>query len=220
MINPFRFNNRTTGARFAAVATGYCAIIGASLFLSYELRFDFDLPPEYKAERFSLLMVAVAVKFFWLLVFRQFGSLLTFFSVPDLLRIVAAMGSSGVAFYVVRGFAARTATWPRGVILIDFVLSVVGLCVMRLGFRMYRERFGGARLTELDKVRRIAVIGAGDAGAKLVGEALGKPRLGLRPVFFLDDERPNMATVFMECPSSADPTTSVIFAKSTPSTPV
>jgi len=134
------------------------------------------------------LSASLPIKLGCLLLFRQFGSLLTYFSVPDLLRIVAAMASANLATYFLRWGVSPGMLSPRGVVLIDFVLAVGALAALRLGFRIYRERFSRQLGQAPEQVRRIAVLGAGDAGAQFVREALARPTLGLRPVCFLDDD--------------------------------
>ena len=55
------------------------------------------------------------------------------------------------------------------------------------GSRLYRERLS---LNEKpgEKTQRIAIVGAGDAGAALASEFLNNPRRGFRPVLFFDDD--------------------------------
>jgi len=166
----------------------YSGLLAFCRYFSYEIRFDFVVPPEFQAERLLSVAVSVPIKLGFLLLFRQFGSLLTYFSVPDLLRIAAAMACANLATYLLRYGITPGTMSPRGVELIDFVFAVGALSIMRLGFRIYRERYANARHLGQKTPRRIAVLGAGDAGAALAGEAIAKPHLGLRPVFFLDDD--------------------------------
>lgn len=175
--------------RALALVLLYSLLLSGTRFLAYELRFDFVVPASFQTERLLSLAISVPVKLGALLLFRQFGSLLTYFSVPDLLRIAAAMASANMAGYLIRVGLTPELTSPRGVVLIDFVLSVGALSFLRLSFRIYRERYGGGSKGDRKrKVRRVAVLGAGDAGAQFVQEAQSRPSLGLRPVFFLDDD--------------------------------
>jgi len=166
----------------------YAFLLGGCRYLAYEIRFDFLVPPEFQQERLLSLAVNIPIKLGFLLVFRQFGSLLTYFSVPDLIRIAAAMACANFSSYLLRnGFGPGLAS-PRGVVLTDFVFSVGALSAMRLGFRIYRERYLGESIPVGKATRRIAVLGAGDAGAQFVREVQAKPSLGLKPIFFLDDD--------------------------------
>jgi FlaA1/EpsC-like NDP-sugar epimerase len=174
--------------RALALLTLYAMVLGACRYLAYELRFDFVVAREFQEERLLSLVLNLPIKLLFLALFRQFGVLLTYFSVPDLLRIAAAMASANLVSYLLRIGVTPGIVSPRGVVLIDFVLSVGALSFMRLAFRIYRERYAGGEQREAKrKVRRVAVLGAGDAGAQFVQEAQARPSLGLKPVFFLDD---------------------------------
>ena len=175
--------------RAIGLLSAYVVILTACRFVAYEVRFDFFVPAEFQAERLASLALSIPIKLIYLVLFRQFGSLLTYFSVPDLMRIAAAMASASITAYGIRFFVLQTGTPPRGVLLIDFVLSVAALCAVRLALRIYRERYGSSKKTDKKTARRIAILGAGDAGATLAGEAISRPSVGIRPVFFLDDDR-------------------------------
>ena len=180
---------RDQAIRVVALVLLYGAILAFCRFFAYELRFDFFVPDQFQQERLVSLAVNLPIKLLCLLFFRQFGSLLTYFSVPDLLRIAAALALANFVSYLSRLGLTPGMMSPRGVVLIDFVLAVGALSFVRLGFRIYRERFSSkARSTDGQKVRRIVVLGAGDAGAQFVQEARSRPSLGLKPVFFLDDD--------------------------------
>jgi FlaA1/EpsC-like NDP-sugar epimerase len=166
----------------------YVLVLSASLYLAYDLRFDFAVPVEHQSSRLFFLGISVLSKIGLLVLFRQFGSMLTYFSIPDLLRITIAMGTYSLLLNMIWLLSAGTWAPPRGVILADFVLATTGLCSARLGLRLYRERFMGAVRAD-SKNRRAVILGAGDVGASLAGEALRRPSLGITPVFFVDDNR-------------------------------
>lgn len=176
------------GSRALALMALYIMVLGGCRYFAYEIRFDFIVPPEFQQERLLSLALNIPIKLGFLFFFRQFGSLLTYFSVPDLVRIAAAMGAANLTSYLLRYGITPGGMSPRGVVLMDFVLSVGALSSMRLGFRIYRERYLTGIKRDGKAARRIAVFGAGDAGAQFVREVQAKPSLGLKPIFFLDDD--------------------------------
>ncbi|HEY0966870.1 MAG TPA: nucleoside-diphosphate sugar epimerase/dehydratase [Opitutaceae bacterium] len=189
--NPFGASSsdwRDAFTRAVTLVLLYSAVLIACRYLAYEVRFDFVVPEIFQQERLQSLAIVLPIKLLFLLLFRQFGSLLTYFSVPDLIRITLAMGGANLTAYALRAVVTPDQLSPRGVVLTDFVLAVGALGLMRLGFRIYRERYGSGQKTDGRAVRRIVVMGAGDAGAEFVREALAKPSLRLKPVFFLDDD--------------------------------
>jgi FlaA1/EpsC-like NDP-sugar epimerase len=174
--------------RLLAIAIAYAAVLTASLYLSYELRFDFVVPEPYQMDRLMALFAVVGVQLVALVVLRQMDTMVTYFSVPDLVRIVVAISGALLLLLAIRPFVGLAIIMPRGVLLIDFVLSVVGLCVLRMGARIYRERVSLAKRLAGHGQQNLAIIGAGDAGAGLARDFLNTPARGFRPVAFFDDD--------------------------------
>jgi FlaA1/EpsC-like NDP-sugar epimerase len=181
------FINRIS-TRFWFIGCAYAGIIAVSFYLAYELRFDFALSPEQQEERLRLLKYILVIKFLALVLMRQMGSVLRYFSMPDLIRLVAAMAFSSVAMIAPRILGHSLFILPRGVLLIDLLLSVVGLCALRLVFRIYQERMAVARSDRDYKFQVVVIVGAGDTGASLAKELLAKPARGLKPIAILDDD--------------------------------
>lgn len=176
--------------RLLALALVYAMVICASLYVAYELRFDFVVPEPFQEDRLASLWLVVGVKLLLLSSVRQLDATLSYFSVPDLKRIVFAMTAALGLLLVLRMLPLGLGNPPRGVLLIDYILSVAGLCSLRLGGRLYRERVNvSQRVRESSGVRQnLAIIGAGDAGASLARDFLNTPARGFRPVIFFDDD--------------------------------
>jgi len=176
------------GLRFWVTVFAYLAIMASAFYLAYELRFDFAIPPEFQEERLRMLKYAVAVKFLCLVVLRQTGSMLRYFSIPDLVRVAFAMVLGSMLLIAPRLMGQAAYVLPRGVLLIDLMLSVGGLCAFRIALRVYQERISMATGRAGKKMEDIVIVGAGDSGATLAKELLSKPSRGLRPVAFFDDD--------------------------------
>jgi FlaA1/EpsC-like NDP-sugar epimerase len=166
----------------------YVVLLSVALWFGYVLRFDFLIPEKYQLQYLGELPLVLLLKLIALLFFGQFGVLLSYFRLPDLYRIVAAMSlSSGVlvvAWYLFPEFPIP----PRSVLLGDYICSLIFLGVFRTGLRVYRERMVPDP-KGLTKQKRVAIVGAGRTGATLAGELQGRQSVGLRPVVFLDDDR-------------------------------
>lgn len=177
--------------RRAVLLLLYAAQLVASLWVAYDLRFDFEVAGPYQLERLCVLLWLIPLQLACLARFDQFKPLLGYFSTPDLARMVYALTvAMGVAWLVWAAFGAGVAP-PRGVIVADFIIAVVGLTGARLALRTLREYLHTASaVPKEDSVRRrVVIIGAGDAGAILAQQMIQKPNYGLEPVAFFDDSR-------------------------------
>jgi len=175
--------------RFALLSLLYATELTASLWLSYELRFDFSVDPGYQHERLFVLLWLIPLQLILLGFFHQLRTLLEYFSTPDLGRMFRALAISSAVAGMVWIWPGPGFAPPRGVIVLDFVLGLMGLTGVRLALRMLREsRIVPTNGNGLRK-RRVGIIGAGDAGALLAHELSLKPGYGLEPVAFFDDNR-------------------------------
>src|SRR6266478_1104808 len=69
----------------------YAAELGASLWMAYDLRFDFALDAVSHHERLIVLLWLVPTQLILLALFRQLTPLLGYFSTPDLTRMFHAL---------------------------------------------------------------------------------------------------------------------------------
>ena len=175
--------------RLTVLLAAYSAILFLSLVFALWLRFDFQVAPEYWTRFWKSLMWLLPLKLFALILFGQFRTLLTYFSMPDAKRIAAAMGLSALVAIMIWFLLGGLGVVPRGVIVSDMVLSFLGLTTFRTALRLYRERVSsfGDRARPGRK-RRAAILGAGTAGAALLRDIQGRQGLGLDVVCFIDDD--------------------------------
>src|ERR1035437_6207067 len=167
----------------------YAIELTASLWVAYELRFDFMMEPAAQQERLLVLLWLVPLQLILLGLFHQLTPLLGYFSTPDLARMFHALFISSIITVIVwvawgAGFAP-----PRGVIAMDFVFCLVGLTGVRLALRTFRESLTVSSKGRGRQRRRVVIIGAGDAGAVLAHELSLKPGYGLTPAAFFDDDK-------------------------------
>ena len=68
----------------------YAAALVGSLWLGYQLRFDFAVPEETERSFLLVFSWVISFKLFCLWRFRQFDVLLGYFSIPDFSRLLWA----------------------------------------------------------------------------------------------------------------------------------
>jgi FlaA1/EpsC-like NDP-sugar epimerase len=178
---------RIPALRLFALMCVYGTVLGLGIFVAYELRFDLEVPDNIEQTMLYVCATTVAVQLVCLFLFHQFDGLLTYFSTPDLRRLLSACSLATLIIATLRFTLGVTIAPPRGVILIDFILSIAAIGALRLSFRGVRHFIYGAAGPTTGRVRRIGIVGAGDCGAVLVKELLRSPWLGMRPVALFDD---------------------------------
>jgi FlaA1/EpsC-like NDP-sugar epimerase len=174
--------------RFTALLLAYTLELSTAFWLAYDVRWDFAVPDAFLTQRLQLLAMVVICKLLLLHSFGQFRSMLSYFGLADFSGVVLAMSAASVMMVGLWCVAAPGASPPRGVILMDFVLSISFLSAFRLFLRVVRTRVISGRVRPGLDERRIAIIGAGDVGEAFAKELLSRSGGGLRPVVFLDDD--------------------------------
>ena len=147
-------------------------LTGVSFWFSYELRFDFNVPTLFQVRRAVLLPYVALLK---VLAFYFIGGHSTnwrYFGIRDLPALfVHGTVCSAIVFLLSASFDEF---WvPRGVIVIDFLLSTMLVGGLRIGLRVLRERLPKLFHKKIAVGRQPAiVIGAGDAGEMIIREML------------------------------------------------
>ena len=168
----------------------YAAALLGSLWLGYQLRFDFAVPEE--TERTFLLVFGwvISFKLFCLWRFRQFNVLPGYFSLPDFSRLCWMLFAMCLFVFGVSTHLGSDYTPPRSVVLIDFSFSLLALAGIRLMFRQAHARAVNRKPgPPRQRARRAGIIGAGLVGTALAQEFAARRELGLQAVAFFDDDR-------------------------------
>ncbi len=181
---------RSLAARALILLVGYSVVLLACRWAAYQLRFDFNVGKEPVHLRHLHVdwMWELPVQLIWLAFFGQFSGLLSYFSVPDLRRLFFATMAASGTFLAIRYLFPIPYGISRGMLLTNTILSFSGLAMLRLSFRIYRERFSAQSTRVRGRRKRVGIFGAGDAGANLARELIARRGLGLAPVAFFDDD--------------------------------
>ncbi len=112
-------------------------------------------------------------------------------SMRELRLIVAAVtvSSAAVSAVMLLLFENRIfVAFPRSILIIDWVLSIIFVGGIRYSLRMLAEGKNRSVISQENvSPKNTLIIGAGDAGALVAKELQKNPQLGLKPVGFLDD---------------------------------
>jgi hypothetical protein len=166
----------------------YAITLSACLFLAYLLRFDFDLPRQDFFDFWRVLPWMVTPQLVLLFWFGQVRGMLSYFSFRELRQTVAALG---LAFLVQLGLwqVVPTSFLPaKSILPLDLILSLAGVCGVRLCFRMLRERATLPRPSKAARQARTAIVGTGDLATNLALELSRNHVSGRKIVAFFDDD--------------------------------
>lgn len=166
----------------------YVLGLGASVWVAYQLRFDFAIPPDHYLNFKWIVAGIVVTKLLLLFAFGQFGSLLSYFGFHDLGKLLAVSAlSAALMLGVWLAFGVSYAP-SRAVIVTDLLVSFLYLCGFRLSLRLFREGyFDKNSLT--GNFKHVAIMGAGDVGADLARDLLMRRGRGMVLKCFFDDDR-------------------------------
>ncbi|HSV85127.1 MAG TPA: nucleoside-diphosphate sugar epimerase/dehydratase [Levilinea sp.] len=172
---------------------GDIVLAATVVFGSYVLRLEPG--PElnlYLPSAYWLAALAVLIKPPIYYAFGLYRRVWLYASIQELKLIAAAVtvASIPVGFAILLLFnAGFFVGFPRSVLIIDWLLSILAVGGLRFALRMLAENKAASTLTAAPaQSRRVLIIGAGDAGALVVRELQKNPQLNMLPVGFLDDD--------------------------------
>jgi len=153
-------------------------------FFAFQLRYDFSPPDEHWPAMLGGLLLLLPLEG---LLFRATGlyrGIWAFSSLPDLARILKAVGLSALMLIALATFLAPEPALPRAVLVLYPLLLVLIMGGGRAAYRMWKEHrlYGALNLQGTP----VLVLGAGRAGANLAQE-LARSR-EWRVLGFLDDD--------------------------------
>jgi len=163
-------------------------LVAAATICAFVLRFGWTFAttrPEYP---FVLVAGLLAKP----VIFRLFGLYNRYWryaSVFDLLLIAVAVTTSSLVMgaIVAAGVTAGVIEqFSRAVWVIDWLLTFLAVAGLRLSIRLVAE--AAPRRAGLAALRRVLVVGAGEAGMLIVREMRKNTHLGLEPVGYVDDD--------------------------------
>ncbi len=171
------FNSRILLAFLHDLTAAGLAWLGA-----YWLRFNLNIPTEFWPSALGTLAWVMPLQ---ALAFWRFGlyrGIWRFASLPDLRRILFAVGVAALLIPLALFMFQIKAVVPRSVLVLDPILLLLIMGGSRLAYRAWKEHRFGALATEREP---IIILGAGGAAASLVRE-LAQSR-EWRVVGLLDD---------------------------------
>jgi FlaA1/EpsC-like NDP-sugar epimerase len=178
---------------------GFCKMIAdagilvTAFWFAFLVRFEGAIPDPFLRVMLLYLPFALATKLLILGVAGEFKASWRYTGLRETIRIWCCLALGAIPLLICRQLRDVGAEWlrilPVGVILLDIVLSFLGLLAARTLVRVASERIERRKGTRSPS-RRVPtlLIGAGSAGALVAKEILARPDTGIHLVGFLDDD--------------------------------
>ncbi|MBT3240368.1 MAG: polysaccharide biosynthesis protein [Chloroflexi bacterium] len=165
-------------------------LIVITIFLSFLIRLEFlQVLRDYIPTILWMIALSFLIKPF---IYRKFGLYQRFWiyasSREALIVTLGAILAAIIVGLVMLGLQALQvfALYPRSVIIIDILFSILAVGGVRFLPRFIAEGFISNR--SKSGVKQVLIVGAGDAGALVVRELQKNPQLKINPIAFLDDD--------------------------------
>ena len=177
----------------AGIVVLHLLLIAAAYYAAFLFRFDFNLSRRYRIVFLETLPVLLAIRFaaFWY--YRLYRSSWRHSGVADLVALFKAVTLSSAVFAALllllplpwlRGF-------PRTILAADWAAAILLSGGVRMAFRVLQEQPLSSAFSLTGGTRDwtpAVVVGAGDAGARLVRELRLDRVARVNPVAIVDDD--------------------------------
>lgn len=186
MINP-----QLKNPKFYIMIFSDAVLFVAALFLAYLIRFEFTLDAVNGKQAFHLLLWTVPLKFIIFLSGGLYSGMWRFTGVRDFWLLVRACLLSTVFIMLIILVTNRFEGYSRGVFIADGIITFIMTGGARMAIRLFFTKYNsGADSSQPVNVRltRVLIIGAGQAGEKILREIMDNYNLHYNVVGFIDDD--------------------------------
>jgi lipopolysaccharide/colanic/teichoic acid biosynthesis glycosyltransferase len=164
----------------------YAAVLTASLWMSWLLRFDFAASATQPWLK-SLVWMA-PLQLVCLAWRRQAQSLLSYFDLPELRETAVALSAATVLQIAVNAILPEVWRAPVSVTVFNFIFAGVLLSAIRLAARMAREKSEHSAGVADARTLRVGIVGANQEGAALARSFMQKMNPRVSVTCFFDDD--------------------------------
>ena len=171
---------------------GDAVLVIFAYYFAHYIRFDGSVSPEDLNTFFRSIIWIIPVKLICFIVFKLYRGMWRYTSIHDMLNILKASLLSTAVIILLAVVTVRLSGFSRGVLIIDFFLTYLFISGFRIGVRLYYTRQSGngefRLFTKRNKrAKKILIIGAGNAGEKLLREIMENPSTHYDVVGLIDD---------------------------------
>jgi FlaA1/EpsC-like NDP-sugar epimerase len=163
-----------------------------ALYLSYFFRFDFNFANINFEQIGDLLFWILPLKVFIFFTIGLYRGMWRYTSVKDFWLLIQACLIATVLIMVIILTISRFSGYSRSIFFIDGIFTFVLTGGVRMAIRSFFAMFGNQAMNVssslLSKTTRVLIIGAGDAGEKILREINDNYKLNYEVVGLIDDD--------------------------------
>ncbi len=177
--------------KFYLVLFGDAAIFALAHIAAYLFRFEFSLTPLYFQQIQAMLIWLVPLKLVIFLSFGLYRGMWRYTSVRDFWLIAQATIVSSLLIIFITIYLNRFEGYSRAVFIIDGVLTFLLIGGLRMVIRSFFTIYAGSSmvpdLSSKIHFKKVLIVGAGDAGEKILREIIENNQLHYKVIGFIDD---------------------------------
>jgi FlaA1/EpsC-like NDP-sugar epimerase len=161
------------------------AVAAVAWVVAYLLRFNFSIPAEYIQHMWQSVLWVTPLQGAVFIAYGLYRGMWRFASVPDLRRIIFAVGSAAVLVAALLFMLSPSIIIPRSVLILAPLLLTLMMGGSRFAYRAWKEHqlYG----TSLKQGAPVIILGAGEAAVALVKDLARSTQW--RVVGLLDDDK-------------------------------
>lgn len=163
-----------------------------SYYGAFWIRMEGAIPPYMASLCRETIPMVVVLKLAFFYYFNLYRGMWRYTSLLDMINLLKAGAASTFCIVLSIFFLYRLEGFPRSVAIIDFMLTLLLVAGTRLGVRLFFTRKGSifplAGSFGKRKGKKLLLVGAGDAGERVVREMMENQSIRMIPVGFLDDD--------------------------------
>ena len=167
-------------------------IFALSIVISYLFRFEFSLSPIYIQQIKTVLLWIVPLKVLVFLSSGIYRGMWRYTSIRDFWLLARACLLSTLIILAVILYMSGFKGYSRSIFIVDGVLTFLLVGGKLMAIRSYFARYANPIVREeiFPKVnyKKVLIIGAGDAGEKILREIFENNQLHYRVIGFIDDD--------------------------------
>lgn len=151
-------------------------------YLAFIIRFELKILPEYLNLFLYSLPILLIIRLSFYVQAGLYKDIWSYSSISDLLKIIKSVTLGSVTFFIAIRYLIGNTSYPLSIYIIDWLLCIIISSGSRLFIRILNEYTHNKYVG-----KKILIVGAGDAGEKILRDMRSSHKLSYSPIGFIDD---------------------------------